>query len=271
MSNVWYEMGMRDGVFRGTVPAAFMNETYRFFLNLREACRKIVNPAYITPESEKNYTFNARDRFGHWRGFDYDTYRDKFTYQPVPLGSPIPEEVWNAEKPEWKKTAFSEKELLNEEIIPHELTYGGRGPYLNNTTQWEKQRYRLIQKMRYCIIPLQVAVRENYGNKDLWREYYGSTGCVDSAFFNWETYLQLRITVPDYWTKEGTCYKIGLFAENKDPYTKAPISGCRWEERRELTTSKAPADAPYLGRSVLRIYGAADLSTHPDYSKYFDL
>ena len=272
--STWYRMGMREGVFRGTTPAVFMNELYKFFLNLRDQCRRDVYSTYVTPESEKNFNFTGRDKFGRWQGLGYDFYRSKFTYQPVPLGSPIPEELWTTENPEWKKTSFSEKELLNEEIVPHELTisYNG-GPYKSMSMQWEKQRYRVVQKMRYCIIPLKILTRDTWWDPsgERWYEWYGNTGCVDQGSFSWESYRQLKVSVPDFWTKEGTQYKIGVFAENNEPYTQAPVSGCRWFTQKELTTSQAPAGSKWRGSSTLRIYGAVDLSTHPDYSKYFDI
>ena len=264
-------MGMRDGVFRGTVPAAFMNAAYRFFLTLRDQCRMDVYDSYRPSASETAFVFNARDKFGNWRGFDYRMFRDKFTFQAPPLGSPIPEELWTTDRPEWTKISFSEEELLGEEIIPHPYNADNTGRAIGRratSMQWELQRYRLIRKMRWCIIPLKVSVRYSHYN-DWWREWYGNTGCMHYNF-PWEIYPQLTVSVPDYWTREDTVYKIGIYAENIQPYTRSPLSGCRWISQKEFTTAQAPSDARWLGETHLRIYGAVDLSTPPDFQHFFD-
>ena len=80
MKSVWYESGMRNGLFYGTVPAVFMNNLYQFFLNLRDQCRVEVSPGYVCPEHERKFYFNARDRFGHWLGYKPLIYRNMFTF-----------------------------------------------------------------------------------------------------------------------------------------------------------------------------------------------
>ena len=268
--SIWYKMGMREGVFRGTNPATFLNEAYRFFLNLKDQCYRDAYNSWVTPESEKNYTFNARDKFGVWRGITDAIYQNRFTFQTAPLGSPIPEELWTTDTPQWVKSSFTEQEILNEEIIPHELTISHGAPYRSMSMQWEKQRYRLIQKMRYCLIPLKILTTTGY-DLSSWYEWYGNTGCIDKPSFSWESHPRIKVTVPDFWTKEGTQYKIGIFAKSSDNYTRSPLNGCRWFTQKELTTTAAPSGSPWTGSSTLRIYGAVDLSTHPDYSKYFDI
>lgn len=270
--SIWYEMGMRDGVFRGTVPAAFMNAAYRFFLTLRDQCRMNVYDSYRPSASETAFVFNARDKFGNWRGFDYRMFRDKFTFQAPPLGSPIPEELWTTGRPEWTKISFSEEELLGEEIIPHPYNADNTGRAigrLSMSMQWETQRYKLIQKMRWCIIPLKVSVRYSHYN-DWWREWYGNRACIDYNF-PWEIYPQIKVSFSDYWTQEDTVYKIGIYAKKLHPDYRTPIEGCYWVKDKTFTTPPWPPDQRWFGESSLRIYGAVDLSTHPDYQHYFDL
>ena len=215
-------MGMREGAFRGTTPAIFLNEAYRFFLGLRDECRKEVYPGYITPESEKNYTFNARDKFGVWRGITDAIYQNRFTFQAAPLGSPIPEELWTTDTPQWVKSSFTEQEILNEEIIPHELTISHGAPYRSMSMQWEKQRYRLIQKMRYCLIPLKILTTRGY-DLSRWYEWYGNTGCIDKPSFSWESYPRIKVTVPDFWTKRALSTR-SAYLPNLQTTTPGPRS-----------------------------------------------
>ena len=266
MKSVWYEMGMRDGAFRGTVPAAFMNCAYRFFLDLRDQCRKDLAPGYVCPEREKNFSFNARDKFGRWRGYEGDIYKKNFTFQAPPMGTPIPEELWSTSRPEWKKVRFTEEEILGEEII----SYGDGPGYSFHSTEWEKQRYRLIQKMRYSLIPLQITFSTiDHTKQERWEEYYGNTGCIDREVFPWDSLYRLRVKIPDYWAQPGVPCKIGICAENLTSALNVPLNGCRWVAQKNFTTAGTADKKPWLGRSKLRIYAAVDLAGHPDYAKYF--
>lgn len=272
MNSVWYEMGMRSGLFKGTNPATFMNCAYRFFLDLRYQCRKSWDPSIVLPDYETKFVFNARDK--NWRDFTNNFYRRYFTYREVPMGTPIPEEVWNSDKPTWEKTSFTEEEILGEKPIIHPLEDlskpgGGKGQF-SMTCDWESQRYRLIQKMRYCLVPIKIMVFEALYDKT-WKNWYGNTGFLDRDGFGWEGYSRVRASFFDYWTQGNTVFKIGIFAENKTPGLKVPFNGGRWISQKEFTSAKAPDDDPWLGISTLRIYGAVDLSTHPDYEKFFDL
>ena len=266
MDSVWYQMGMRDGAFRGTVPAAFMNNAYRFFLDLRDQCRKVLSPGYIPPESENKFSFNARDRYGRWRGYPDIIYRNMFTFQQVPMGSPLPEEVWNAPKPKWDKVNFTEEEILNEEIIPFG-TFRGKPA---DSTEWETQRYRLIQKMRYCLIPLLIEVSTlDYQKRETWQDYHYNSGCVDQETFHWDYWYRLKVKIPDYWSQKNVISKIGINAENLTSANNVPINGSRWMEQKSFTTAKNTGNSLWLGTSKLRIYGAVDLASHPDFAKYF--
>lgn len=279
MKSVWYEMGMRNGEFRGVVPAAFMNSAYRFFLDLRDRCRQNINPAYTPPVHEQNFTFNGVDRFGYWRGWNnFDFYESFFTFQPsphgTPLGIPIPEELWKTAEPDWEKVFFTEEEILGEKTIHHPsmASQRGEGPTAaryGNGTEWEKQRYRLILKMRYCLVPLQIYARRSY-NDSTFYEYYGSrSGCINNSAFYWADYPQLYVKLPEYWTQEKTVYKIGIYAENLTSCSKVPLEGSRWISDKSFRTVREPAVNYWQSHSILRIYGAVDLSTHPDFKKYF--
>ena len=275
MKSVWYESGMRNGLFYGTVPAVFMNNLYQFFLNLRDQCRVEVSPGYVCPEHERKFYFNARDRFGHWLGYKPLIYRNMFTFTSwqVPLGTPCTAALWNAPKPNFDKISFTESELLEEEEIyvhPVSLSPGSSG-WENKSTVWERQRYRLVQKMRYCFVPLHVRINVVESGKEVWRNYYGNTGCIDQAYFAWGAHRQVEIRFSDYWAQESVDYKMGICAESLSTFNDVPVEGSGWVKQKIFTTARAPSGGSWQGVSALKVYGVVDLATHPDFSKYFDI
>lgn len=277
MKSVWQEMGMRDGVFRGVTPEKFFREVFAFFSSLRNQCRKDLDPGYTKPSWESYMDFSLREKHlgaRRYSGDGYNDYWNYFTYfattprngNKVPVGSPIPEELWLSEAPRWEKTLFSEEELLQEEIAPHPLdNTRGRGGFAA-TLDWHRQRYRLIQKMRYCMVPLKIACQDYHS-----REWYDlSGGFIDSAEFGWDYVRSLRVTFPDYWQAPGTQVKIGIFSE-KVYGTRLPEQECCWQANPPWTTEPLPENQRWQGASLLRIYGVVDLSTHIDFSRYFDI
>lgn len=272
-------MGIRDGRFQGTVPAAFMNGAYRFFLDLKTKCRQSVVPGYRAPERDEQFSFTGRNRNGLWcdrTSFwnPEEFFREKFTFDKVPMGTPVTEKFWNAETPVWTDEVLqpSEKTILGEEIIPSPAESPMRIMLLDDPS-WERQRYRLIQKMRYCIVPLKIIYRtkDHKYKWSKWYEYLGNTGCIDSKYFDWNQYSQLRIQIPKYWATETARCKICITAKNNTPYYKVPVEGNILIDGNACMTSPPPDKETWYSNSQLRIYGLIDLATHPDWQKYFDI
>ena len=275
-SSVWYEMGIRKGKFRGVVPVHFLDKACRFFSSLREECRKSLSPEYAAGEKES--TFSNKDKSGAWQVNSGNLWR-LFSYEgnisgkPVPpLGTPVPEELWSGDPPDWSKNFFSEEEILGEKVIPHPLDNNrGGGRFLRTPIGWEQQRYWLIQKMRFCIVPLKITWCSSFDN--VWYEhsggYAGERGFINSDAFNWEGRKYLRLTFPDFFLQGACCCKIALAAE-KISGKKVPIEGKRWITGFPFTTAAPPGDESWDGISKLRVYGIADLSTHPGFASYFD-
>ena len=278
MKSLWYEMGIREGLFTGTVPAVFMNSAYRFFLDLKTKCRQSVVPGYRAPEKDESFTFYGRNRNGLWcdRQTFFDPkqfFREKFTFDKVPMGTPVTEKFWNAETPELTDEVLnpSEKTILGEDVIPSPAESPMRIMLLDDSS-WEKQRYRLIQKMRYCIVPLKIIYRtKDYKYKwSKWYEYLGNTGCINTNNFDWSRYSQLRIQIPEYWAAATARCRICITARNNTPYYKVPVEGEILINGNTYMTAQLPGEELWYSNSQLRIFGLIDLATHPDWQKYFD-
>jgi hypothetical protein len=84
---------------------------------------------------------------------------------------------------------------------------------------------------------------------------------------SWENENQYRITVPSYWCADGIDYKIGIFAKTLSTGLKTALEGCYWRKTKSFVTSLVPRNE--AGLSEVRIYGAVDLATHPDFKHYF--
>ena len=274
MNSIWYEMGLRNGTFKGTVPAVFMNSAYRFFLDLKTRCRQSIVPGYTPSGKDVQFTFTGRDRQGRWHTpWTQDFYREFFTFGSVPMGTPVGKEFWESEKPVLtdEVLAPAEENILGEEIALAPSAYTGDLRLINDIS-WEKQRYLLIQKMRYCIIPLKILSRKkNYiSSWTKWYEYLGNTGCVDRKSFYWGDHSQLHIKFPEYWTAGNTRCRIAVNARNLTSGYKVPVEGNFWCSGVEYITPPPPERDLWYSSSQLRIYGVVDLASHPEWQKYFD-
>lgn len=279
MSSIWYEMGIREGLFTGTVPAAFMNAAYRFFLDLKTKCHQSINSKYLPAEKDDKFSFTGRNKNATWHDrqtfwMPSEFFRKNFTFDKIPMGTPVTEKFWNTETPELTDEVLnpSETTILGEESIPSPAESKYTLMLLNDVS-WESQRYRLIQKMRYCIVPLKIEYRtKNYKYEwSSWYEYLGNTGCIDKISFDWSRYSQLRIQIPEYWAAETARCKICITARNNTPYYKVPVEGNILINGNTYTTPKPPEKETWYSTSQLRIYGLIDLASHPDWQKYFDI
>jgi hypothetical protein len=177
----------------------------------------------------------------------------------------LPKEVWDDPHPQWEeKTLHPElADILQEEPFSPELTE--RNCTVYRGLEIPTQIYTLIQKMRYCIIPLECFFSNQWQD---WTEWFYNTGCINQPQYYWNYNRRLKVIIPEYWRKENTQYKIGVYAKNTTPGDAVPVNGSFWKNAAEYTT---PGIASTNGISDVRIYGAIDLSTHPDFKKYIDI
>lgn len=274
-------MGIRDGRFQGTVPAVFMNSAYRFFLDLKTKCHQSINSKYLPAEKDDKFSFTGRNKNATWH--DRQTFFDpkqffleKFTFDKVPMGTPVTEKFWNAETPELTAEVLnpSEKTILGEtEIIPSPAENPMRISMPNDSLAWQSQRYRLIQKMRYCIVPLKIEYRTKNHRYEWssWYEYTYHTGYIEDDDFDWSRYSQLRIQIPEYWATATARCKICITAKKNVPGYKVPVEGNILINGNTYTTPQPPDKEIWENNSKLRICGLIDLVTHSDWQKYFDI
>ena len=266
MSNesAWYAMGMRDGNFCGVNPATFLNTAYRFFLTLKTSCRKAVTPEYRPSDAEESFSFNGLAKSREYLDWEYYSTKERFSYDRAPLGAPFAPEKWEDPHPLWDAEVL---ERTRDDVLGEEsFTHGPHDTYTRGfifDLQFQKQLYKLIQKFRFSIIPLEVSY---LGNDGKWHEWFGNTGCVNLTCY-WSSYKRWKVRIPEYFRKEQALCKIGVYAKNQSPGYRVPIDGSFWNESYEYTTPAVSS----TGWSTLRIYGAIDLSTHPDFKKYIDI
>lgn len=259
-------MGMRDGAFALTDPAVFMDSVSNFFAELYYQSYLSVNPDYAFPSDEEDryFSFDLRDKFGV-DNLGYIGYGRRLTIRKnrVPFGTYIPEERWNASQPDaWAQTLYTEEEILQEDLIPYPGDVRGFGGYplrISLDPEWGEQRYRLIQKMRYCFIPLiSPEMRVNF---------------VNDNELGWGGYRKITFRIPDYWRAGGTVHKIAVFIKDTYPdvFEETPPDACKWVTDGEFIIPARADGEVWKGKSQVRIFGCVDLSTHPDFAKYFDI
>lgn len=274
--SVWTDIGMREGMFYGVVPEFFLRNAFSFFSLLRNQCRKSVDPDHAVPAWEKRMDFFARAKHhgtGRSRVDPYNDYWKYFTYffirpdvgSQAPIGAPIPEYLW-CEPPKWEKTNFTEAEILGEsEIFRHPADRGTAIPRTAPSLDWHKQRYRLIQKGRYCIVPITTNVK--YDGE--WLNMTTSAGYINDEDFGWWYVRGLKFAFDDFWFQEGVDARIGIYNEHVGGAAVFPFQGAYWFPQKTVTLIPEE-DKRWDGYSILRAYGIIDLSTHPDFAEYFD-
>jgi hypothetical protein len=273
MNSVWYEMGIRDGYMRGVNPGSFFSSVYSFFLSLYNPARATIWPELKPDEIESKFRFNARKKFSPFPYYVYqNTGIEKYAWVGV---SQVKEEIWESAKPDISQISDSESEILGEEII--ELKQEQKTGFASAHLQWAKQRYRLIQKMRYCTIPAKIELLQfSYYYFPDWEDWTYNNGYIDYDRINFRDVDRFRITVPEYWNQSGVKWKICVNAakeKSPDQVTILPnISGNYWITQSPYTSPARPdKENPWTGTfAPLRVRCVVDLSTHPDFSKYFD-
>lgn len=257
-------MGVRDGEFCGVDPGTFLNAAARFFLKLKHISRKSVLPGYKPDAKEEAFSFAGTARWKEYLDWDNEACQGKFLYKEAPMGVPLSQEIWESSGCTWTREVLAPPLASVLRETPVKKSNISKGFLYSEHLAWQKQLLKLIGAMRYCIIPLSISY---LNTDDKWYEWFGGTGCINSTSFRWWSMKKLKIKLPDLLNKGGIEFKIGVCARNLTPEYPSPVEGTFWKTDDEYTISIAP-DA--YGSSELRIYGAADLSRHPEFKEYFD-
>ena len=273
--SVWSDMGVIDGKMRGVNPCRFLNAAYRFFQDLKYEMRHSVKTDHHASEWH-DFSFDRLLRYemhgrsdlpSHiWLNFSTKS-NDGYAFN-----TPITEEQWNSEAPDWNTVfSMSEKDLLGEEPISYPALSALFGGAYISDIPWLEQRCKLIQKVRFVTVPLKIRVLNTpYSTSEgEWIDWGYNKGCIDWEDFQWFYYRQIEADIPEYWCKEGTVCKIGVNSEYLTPYyTSPPFDGDFWVSGPHFKSGKTDYKERY---SKIKLYGAVDLATHPDFKKYFDI
>ena len=257
--SVWSEIGIIDGgTFFGVLPGAFLQTAWGFLSEIKNR---------LWPWM---YQMSAHD-FSGWQkswpipDWQYDYFERSFRVidSYVTFGAPVSPAVLSG-SPDWNAVfTATEGGLLGQTVIPF--------PYYMRKISvmapgWYKQRYALYQLFRYTVVPLDITLRHYYNNTRTDVE----TDHVASSYFVWGTeeshggsdwYDKIDVSFPAYWSQATTC-KIGIEGEAGKPLGISWVDGKTWSYQY---TGAEPTS------QTLTIYGAVDLTTHPDFSQYFDI
>ena len=270
--SVWSDIGVVDDHLNAVNPCAFLNAAYGFFKGMRYQIAVITHAMPTLPD----YDFLFR-RKSNPRALRPDAF--SCPMEPDMLGRPIPENYWNT-LPQWGEIfAQTEETLLGEDIVPFPYSRTGNSIM---SPEWPLQRYKIIQKMRYMTVPVELRAKEygkwiDYSHRwDIYDSYRPITEYgMNTDKFWWRKsgqYSQLEAQIPEYWSKGNTVCKIGYigrWALPDDPNPPPPINGCAWSGGSLYLTEEYMGT--YSGRAVIQLYGAVDLATHPDFAQYFDM
>jgi len=147
---------------------------------------------------------------------------------------------------------------------------------------WPLQRYELIRKMRYMTIPLNIRskVRDPNTGAVSWIDHYYQSyqyGYLNTDNFYWNgrldtgRYILLEAEIPEYWTRGSAVCRIafeGGWSEPDNGYPPPPVAGRGWHDGGRYLAGEYAGQ--FSARGIVRLFGAADLSTHPDFARYFD-
>ena len=263
MKSLWYEMGLREGKFRSVEQSVFLNTVYSFYYTLQSRCRQTAGENRVLP-CYYDLSFTGRSKWNPGKnGSNFEALvQEMCCFPPLPFGTPVTEEFWNSEKPLWDAEILDPQmeKFIGEEILP----YPGRNtlPYgawrRTGEPAWEKQQYKVIQQMRYCIVPLHIsglgaeAAHACFADYEDWK--WGSD--------------DIEIKLPGYWDTGAS--RMGIYAREKISGDPPPIEGCFWVPGADTYRVKS-SGAVYRTVSTLRVFGVTDLAHHPDFEKYFDL
>ena len=290
--SVWTDMGVVRGRMNGVNPCTFLNTAYGFFQQTREKTR-------YEKEHSTDWDFLLRRKAGEADSLDWRKWREageRLTFPAAPeewggLARPIPESYWNS-VPRWSSIlSLNEEALLGEDIIPWPYASQSRPAIMDPA--WPRQRYKVIQQMRYMTVPLHIRTKEKkyiptYPYYTFaWGDYspqISNPYFINTRYFGWcgkelgGDYRQVEARIPEYWTQRNTVCKIGLEGGWSDvgeaPVAPPgapppPINGCYWHNSSTYLSGEYTEEGSYWG--TVRLFGAVDLSTHPDFAQFFDI
>lgn len=272
--SIWSKMGLRDGKFIAVNPLAFMDGLWEFFLKLRIAQRtdNVLPPSW---EWQKNFSFAWRVKS---RVADAKTPYGllKFSYTDLDyfIGTFISPECWCA-TPEWDMSQFwrTEEDVLQEEIVLHPLLHLDmfNKATLAEDMKWQHQRYALIQRLRFMIIPMACLGKQGDAWVEISRDGYFYWPCLEDEFncypFHGHVIRGIKLVVPDYWAQEGVSYKIGIVINPSGHGHYIPLSGAFWHHAKEFVCETKDN---WDGYAEFSAFAVVDLSTHPDFAKFYD-
>lgn len=284
--SVWSDMGVIGAEMRGVDPCTFLNTAYGFFKELRQQIRPEWDSFHL-PDWDFARHRKAGDRGMrggvYWPALERDLSFPSGYYGQ--LGLPIPESYWNS-VPRWSEIlTCDEARLIGEDILQSPYGYGARPAVMDPA--WPVQRYKVIQKMRYITVPLNIRTKEwNWQyNRVEWVDYRDPSGSdifahsINRDDFDWTApgrggqYIQIEAQISEYWARENVVCKIGYEGgwrySGLDREQPPPINGSAWVGGDRFLSGEYTGSASWPG--IVRLFGAVDLSTHPDFERYFDI
>lgn len=280
--SIWSEMGVRDGQFSGVKPLSAIDAIWNFFNDVRYAV--YMSPHIgVYPEEwlwKVGFTFDGRYKFSRQDSIDVDILRNGELKLPIVesgpdfVGSFISADTW-CQAPDWTLDKFikADSEALTDDIVLHPLvSLSPYGPFvLAEDFSWYRQRYALIQKLRFLVVPMDIWYKSFDG--EWWQEYhnvyeggylYFPCKSEYEPCFSLNAIKGVRFSIPDYWAQDGVDFKIGV---QIDPSKYSPVKGQFWYYGKTYTIE---TEKRWDGSGVFSAFAVVDLATHPDFAKYYD-
>ncbi len=273
--SVWSDIGIRKGEFFAVNPTLFLATVFQFFTETREVLyREWQFGASYPHEWRKSISFNwcsKRDEI-YTSGGHGGVFAENMLGLNIDLnsGPPLhdftslfmPPDTWCARPGDvWDMPLFREdKDVFGDMLILHPLQQAQSGDaFLADDIKWQHQRYELIQRLRFLVIPMAIYVK---WTKDAdWEAY--SDGMLGEVFNIFDGVWGIKAVVADYWARDGVSFKIGVRSEGD-----FPVVGNFWHNGKEFVFD----NGENIGRfnSYINIFAVVDLATHPDFEKYYD-
>jgi hypothetical protein len=160
---------------------------------------------------------------------------------------------------------------LQEEIVLHPLLHLERFDIstLAEDMKWQHQRYALIQQLRFMIIPMACWAKMGNTWVENSSEGYIYWPCVGDEINCYPFYgiRGIKFVVPDYWAQAGVSYKIGIVIYPRWHEHHIPLSGAFWHYAKEFVSETKDN---WDGYAEFSAFAVVDLSTHPDFAKFYD-
>lgn len=267
--SVWSDIGIDGtGAFFGVLPGDFLREAYAF-------CGLLKSKLWAWNKQLPAYDFSFRPKIGDRDAFwtyDLDGYLSPVpTYFQQVLGRPVPAAAF-ASDPDWPGIFdLTDADLLGEAVLPFPFSHYG---YSVMDPGWYKQRYKLYQLIRWVTVELEIKIRRYRNGEPEWETTEYIPGAREITRFNWGTPAdpgtypwtdRIEIAFPAYW-QQADC-KIGIEGRSIAGERETPL-GSSWVDSQHYEYEYTGYLSP---TQTLRIYGVADLATHPDFAQYFDI